>query len=438
MSRVLITVLALCASVSAQSVLLISADDMGIERMSLYGLSASNANTPNLDELARRGTVIETAWSAPVCSPTRAMLLTGDYPFHNGVGTIFSAEPGPDFIKGAEVFIPEAVPSADAALFGKWHLNDNDPALYNRPIDQGFDIWQGTPTGFPTITEPGDQNYSQYIEALAVAGMPPVAPVVSGYATTRTTDQAIQWIDARDGPWFMAVMYNAPHAPYHKPPQGLHTLQLGAGDPNDDAPLHHRAMVEAMDTEIGRLLESIDLSTTLVIFIGDNGTQEAAYDGPAQVGHQKGTLFEAGIRVPMIVAGAGVRRGRIMGGFVSAVDVFPTVIEAFGETPPTSDGISILTQLRCGRPSPRLELFSEQFRPNSGQVFFAEEAARIGDFKLVRRNVHFSNPELIGSKFFNLKADPNEEVDLLLGVLTPREAAALGALEEMLDGLGKT
>lgn len=430
--RTLLMLLVLSGVLSAQSVLLIVADDLGVERLSCYGVNAANANTPSLDALAAAGTVIETAWSAPVCSPTRAMLLTGRYPFRTGVGHIF-APSGSRFLKSSELTLAEAAPEVASAIFGKWHLADANPLFYGLPASQGFDHHVGTLTSFPNAPGPGGDTYFDWTKI--TNGQP---SQVSAYATTELVDDAVAWIESRDGPWFAAAMFHAPHPPFHKPPQALHTLQLPPGPAADAPGIHHRAMTEAMDTEIGRLLEAVDLATTLVLFVGDNGTPGASAEGELMANHAKGTLYEGGIHVPMIAAGFGVRGGLRMGGLVSVVDVFPTVLGALGVVPPASDGVDLLRPLRIGLPSQRGIAFTELYKPNApGGASFAVEAARSARFKLIRRNLVSGDPSLEGEEFYNLVNDPLEERDLLLTPMSPAEVEAFVALGLVLDDLGK-
>lgn len=443
--RTFLLLCTLAAFAGAQNVLLIAADDLGVERLACYGVSPSNANTPTLNGLAELGTLVETAWSAPVCSPTRAMMLTGRYPFRTNVGTIYDPN-GVAFLKGSEVTIPEAAPAGVASgLFGKWHLADNNSFYHSLPNTQGFDFWRGTMTSWPTNQSPGDPDYFAYPEITGVDGVDASVEDVTGYATTRTVDHVQEWIGTQSGQWFAAVMLHAPHAPYHAPPAYLHDVDLAGLDPTnpEHLPMFHRAMVEAMDTELERLLQGIDFETTLVIFVGDNGTQVAAYDGPSPPTHAKGSLFEPGVHVPLIVAGPDVPAGVRMSGVVSLVDVFGMALEGLGvpasALPSNVDAIGLLRYMRLGRQSPRSVVFTEQFRDvQHGGLFFAEEAARNSRFKLTRRTFDTQNPELVGDELLvNLNDDPLEAANLLDGVLTMREQTAHAVLSAVLDELGK-
>ena len=156
------------------------------------------------------------------------------------------------------------------------------------------------------------------------------------YSTTKLTNEAIEWINNQDSSWFMWLAYNAPHTPFHLPPQNLHSQgELDTNSSSIDAnPLpYYLAMIESIDTEFGRLKESINeevLNNTTIIFIGDNGT-------PNQVAQQfnsrrvKGTLYKGGINVPMIISGSQVsRKNEEEDALINTTDLFTTISELCG------------------------------------------------------------------------------------------------------------
>jgi arylsulfatase B len=162
----------------------------------------------------------------------------------------------------------------------------------------------------------------------------------STYATTDTTNDALAWINARgSNPWFAWVAYNAPHSPFHKPPSDLHTydtevsgwntLPIGANQRT-----HFNAAIEALDTEIGRLLSSMTptvLANTWVIFVGDNGSPPQVVQDPFGSTHAKNTLYEGGVRVPLLISGPGVvSPDRESSDLVHAVDLYSTILEMAG------------------------------------------------------------------------------------------------------------
>jgi arylsulfatase A-like enzyme len=163
--------------------------------------------------------------------------------------------------------------------------------------------------------------------------------VETGYATSVNVNDAINWLDGleEDQPWLLWMAFNAPHSPYHKPPNDLHDYdQLEAAD--DVAPAragdYYLAMLQALDTEIGRLFAGIrangDWDDTVVIFIGDNGSARGLIGDPFDVDHAKDTLTEGGTAVPFVVAGPGISGGRSVDAIVSVVDIFTTALEVAG------------------------------------------------------------------------------------------------------------
>ena len=131
------------------------------------------------------------------------------------------------------------------------------------------------------------------------------------YHTSAITDLAIDWIDSQARPWFLWLAYVAPHTPFHMPPEGLHTQSLSGTDADISANPrdYYLAAIEAMDTEIGRLLSGMseaERDNTLVIYMGDNGTPSRAADRSVYADGTKGSFTEGGLRVPMVVSGKGV------------------------------------------------------------------------------------------------------------------------------------
>src|SRR5262249_14983720 len=172
------------------------------------------------------------------------------------------------------------------------------------------------------------------------------------YATTEQVDDAIARIQAMPEPWFLYLAFNAPHQPFHAPPPNLHTYHL-FGNPDDTPDLHFHAAIQAMDTEIGRLLSTLSPAKrerTTIVFLGDNGTPNEAITPPFEPGKAKGTLYEGGVHVPLIVQGRGVRApGRESDVLVNSVDLFPTVLALLGIDATTAvadgrplDGVSML------------------------------------------------------------------------------------------------
>lgn len=206
-----------------------------------------------------------------------------------------------------------------SAVIGKWHLAGGNSQNLTHSIESGVDYYAGTIEGVI------DDYYSWPLTANGATETSTV------YHTTAMTDLAIDWVAAQNSPWFLWLAYIAPHEPFHAPPSALHTRNLSgeATDIQNNSRQYYLAAIEAMDTEIGRLLASIPTETldnTLIVFIGDNGTPRQVIDLASYPRtHSKGTLYEGGIRVPMVVSGAGVTRfNEREPALVNTVDLFAT------------------------------------------------------------------------------------------------------------------
>ena len=383
---------------SAPNILFIISDDQGVDASAQYSFSQDLPNTPVIDALANRGLVFENAWATPSCTTTRGSLITGQHGVNSGVNTT------PSLLDPNSLTLQRYLANADpaksysSAVIGKWHLaGGNTQNLLSHPNDVGVDYYAGNISG--TL-----DDYSNW--PLVTNG---VQTQSTTYHTTAVTDLAIDWIQDQSDPWFMWLAYAAPHSPFHLPPSDLHTRNLSgtAADINNNPRDYFLAAIEAMDTEIGRLLDSIpadDLDNTLIIFVGDNGTPTAVIDTNAFESRQgKGTLYEGGIRVPMIVAGKGVsRQNEREDALVNSVDYFATVVEAAGLAQPSEiDGVSFYGVLSNAGSSSRSQNYSEFVgdRANGWTV-------RNDDFKLIVSN----NGD---REFYNLNDDPREINNLI-------------------------
>ena len=149
---------------------------------------------------------------------------------------------------------------------------------------------------------------------------------------------AIDWIDGQAQPWFMWLAYVAPHSPFHLPPAALHTQTLSgtAADIAANPRAYYLAAIEAMDTEIGRLLGTLteaELDNTIILYIGDNGTPRQVVDGSVYGNGSKGSLTEGGLRVPMVVSGAGVTRQNVREtALINSSDFFATIANLAGSS----------------------------------------------------------------------------------------------------------
>lgn len=302
------------------NVLLIIADDMGLDSTVGYNIGNQKPNMPNLEKLINSGLKFNNVWANPVCSPTRSTIITGKYGYRTSVLTVDNS------LSTSETSLfkyLEENSDYNSALIGKWHLSGKPPD-HNHPNNMGIDYYAGIIGG-------GIQNY--YSWSFSKNGN---SSQSTEYSTTKLTNEAIDWINNQDSSWFLWLAYNAPHTPFHVPPQNLHSHgQLDSNSSSIDAnPLpYYLAMIESIDTEMGRLTESINeevLNNTTIIFIGDNGT-------PNQVAQQfnsrrvKGTLYKGGINVPMIISGNQVsRKNEEENALINTTDLFTTISELCG------------------------------------------------------------------------------------------------------------
>ncbi len=434
-----LALLCLAAPTRAQdNVLVVIADDLGVDRVGAYTEHPDPGHTPRIDQLAAQGVLFRNAWSSPFCSPTRAGVLTGRHNFRTGIGQPVGYDlAGGYALSVRETLLPEvlahaAVPWHSVAL-GKWHLAAVNQGGLLHPLLSGFDAHVGTMTSVGSAPSNGTYfSFEKNVNGKLVH--------VDGYATTDTTDDAIRLLDATPEPWFAWLAYNAPHVPLHKPPQELHSYDL-QGPPQLTAGKHQRAAVEALDTELGRLLDALDpavLARTTIVFLGDNGTDDIATDAPFLPDHAKGTVYEGGVNVPLIVAGPRVAHpGSECGALVQTLDLFATVAEIAGVDPAAVvppgtqlDALSLLPYLaQPERPSLRRWVYTETFLPNGpGPWISHDRAIREARFKLLRRTG-------LPDEFYDLLADPFEQVNLLGGPLTRQQTAIHAALDKALDGM---
>lgn len=408
----LAALLAGAAPAQTTNTLLLIVDDVGIDAIGAYGAVANPPPTPNLDQLARGGILFRNALANPLCSPTRASVYTGRYPFRTGVGTALG--PGAQGLGLSERTLPEILDANGTrhALIGKWHLGDAIGA--DAPNRHGWGHFTGTL---------GAQVPNYFSWPKTTNG---TTATSTTYATTDLVDEALAWIGAQTQSFVCVVGFQSAHTPLHAPPAALHTQNLTGLNPGTTPLPFFKAMVEAMDREIGRLLASLPpavRANTNVIFMGDNGTMRSVTQAPLDPLHAKGTLYEGGTRVPLLVSGPiVVAPGREVTALVDPTDLFATVCELHGlnaraQVPASValDSISFVPHLRSAsapvvRPVAHVELF-----PGTG----AGHAVRDARWKLIR----FSGANA-RDVLFDLAADPYEQVNLYDGSLTPEQRTA--------------
>lgn len=382
-------VISVASTPTKPNILLIIADDLGQDSSAQYSLSSDQPNTPTLDQLAGDGLIFENLWVNPTCSPTRASLISSKYGERTGVLTPGDALPAGETILQAYLDADPATTDYASAMVGKWHLGGSDAA----PNNFGIDHYAGIIGG-------GVGDYFNW--SLVVNG---TSSTSTEYVTTELTNQAIDWIDLQSDPWFLWLAYNAPHTPFHLPPADLHnrtSLSGTTADIDANPRDYYLAAIEALDTEIGRLLDSMtaqERADTIILFIGDNGTPASVRDRTVFPQGAKGSLFEGGVRVPMIASGAGVtRQGERERALINGVDFYTTIFELAGGTQPVlNDSVSFVSLLDAAGAGDRDYIYSED------DTSFAVRGSR---YKLIE--------DLTGVQYlYDLDTDPTEQTDLL-------------------------
>ena len=449
MKPIVTILLALALSAAAQAgnnILLIIADDYGTDASSLYNTSpgADLPPTPNISSLATNGLRFSNAYAYPVCSPTRSAMLTGRYGFRTGTGNVVSP-PSNNLLKASEFTLPDAF-AANAALgyqlkqFGKWHLGGTNTSP---GATGGWPAFAGSFYGELRLNgSTSGATYTNWTK-LVTDGITATTSTVSTYATTDVVNDAVSWIQtqtAANKPWFAWVAFNAPHTPLHLPsPVTLcpHYASLPgtAAHINANPRSYYNAAVEAMDTEIGRLLASVDLAKTTVIFLGDNGTPGQVLQAPFPSGHGKDTLYEGGIRVPLIIRGPDVvSPNRTAEGFAHVVDIYSTILELAGISVAdtvsagiTLDSSSLLPVLQNQTASPS-RLYAEEFDTNSPNL--GGRVLRDDHYKIIRKATGTD-------EFYDLQADPYENTNLLAGGVNAMSATLQGYYYRLRFDLGR-
>jgi arylsulfatase A-like enzyme len=382
------------ASGRVSNVLLVVAADVGVDKVAAYGEHPSPPHTPNIDRLARDGVLFRNAYSYAVCSPTRASYLTGRHAFRTGIGTIVDSWTDQYELAPDEITIPEMLERADAgwatSLAGKWHLGSSASGpVPTHAGRQGFDWYAGSMGNLKDKWP--EKSGDRWGYTLWNKNTNGEVELTRAYPTTDTVDDALARIAAMPEPWFLLVSFNAPHRPLHLPPDDLHSRK-GVTEGSDPADKFD-AMLEALDSELGRLIREADtevMGRTTLIFLGDNGTPDHAIRAPWDPKRSKRSLFEGGVNVPMIVTGPQVSKGGAeTTALVHTVDIFATVAEIAGvdvnKLGRPIDGVSFLPHIiDPGRASTRDTVYTAKHLPN-GMGPYEESGAMIRDqqFKLV-------------------------------------------------------
>ncbi len=405
----------------ARNVLVIILDDVGAVSMGAYvdywaGKPKATggtwepertAQTPTVDGICAAGLRFTEAWSHPTCSPTRAAILTGRQPFRTGVG-----EPcgkGSNEILPDEPTLPrviaEQLPDYGLGSVGKWHLGTGDDKGGDEaPNTMGWQYFAGILSG----------GADYFTWERTVNGQTDEA---EGYITSQITDDAIAFLAGLEGeqPWLLWVAYTAAHTPIHLPPAELHSYDELPEELDETRTLDYfEAMVEAMDTEIARLLASLPdddgdglPDDTLLILLGDNGglnsSSTTTLPAPFDKARAKGSVYEHGVRVALCIAGAGVTEpSRDVEALVSVVDLYDTILEAVGldpaavlETPVLRDSVTLTPYLELQNHSAeRAWVMTEQFASDLDDLYSHGFAIKDKAYKFVRTGQEPTGDEL--------------------------------------------
>ncbi|MAG92435.1 MAG: N-acetylgalactosamine 6-sulfate sulfatase [Planctomycetaceae bacterium] len=391
------------------NMLVILVDDLGYGDLSSYG--AKDLRSPHIDRLIASGMRFSDFYAnCPVCSPTRAALLSGRYQDMIGVPGVIRTHPENSwgYITPDAVLLPKVLKTAgyETAIVGKWHLGLEAP---NRPNDRGFDLFHGFLGDMMDDYYKHRRHDVNYMRHNRREIDPP------GHATDLFTQWSCEYLESRkdaDKPFFLYLAYNAPHTPIQPPEDWLQRIkQRETGIDEKRAKLV--ALIEHMDDGIGRVMQTLTdtglSKNTIVVFSSDNGGQLSAGANNGSLRDGKQSVYEGGLKVPTGV----VWPGRIVPGSKTAfralsMDIIPTLCAA-AEVPISHpiDGRSFLPTL-SGKSQSELRK-NWFFRRREGGTRYAGktiEAVRQGDWKLLQ-NSPFEPLEL-----YNLKTDPLETTDL--------------------------
>ena len=422
---VLMTGLALIQAQRPPNVIIILADDLGYGDLGSFG--SPNIRTPRLDRMVAEGQKWTNFYVQPVCSPSRAALLTGRLPIRNGMYGMARGESPQVFrdvaaqgLPAEEITLAEVLKTRGyaTAIVGKWHLGQLPKFL---PMTQGFDYWFGLPFSHDmrmhAPRENGWQSAAYYNPKPEYWDVPLMRngevierPVDHRTLTARYTDEALRFIgDHRNTPFFLYLAHSLPHIPL---------ARSTAFEGHSSAGMYGD-VIEELDASTGRILDALTAAglgrNTLVVFTSDNGPwlafgTHAGSTGPLHQG--KGTTWEGGVRTPAIFWWPETIRPGVVTDIGSAMDLFVTAAGLAGAGIPNDrviDGVDLRAPLTGAGPSPRRTLFyywDNELRAvrkgNYKAHFITSGAYGLGE----PRRTH--TPPLL----FNLADDPGEHTDI--------------------------
>ncbi len=390
------------------NVLVILVDDLGYGDLSCYG--ATDLKSPHIDKLVASGMRFDNFYAnCPVCSPTRAALLSGRYPDLVGVPGVIRTHVKNNWgrLSPHALLLPAMLKRAGyhTGVVGKWHLGLHSP---DKPTERGFDHFHGF------LGDMMDDYYHHRRHDINYMRLNDTEIDPQGHATDLFSQWAIDYLHERSRtkqPFFLYLAYNAPHTPIQPPDEWLEKVKRREPDISTRR-AKLVALIEHLDAGIGKVVDALkatDLDReTLVIFTSDNGGQlgVGANNGPFRAGKQD--MYEGGIREPMCAVWPGrIKPGSRSKRVALTMDIFPTACEAVGvDIKQEIDGVSFLpTLLGDSQPDEDRLLFwvRREGGHYGGRAYYA---ARYGDFKLVQ-NSPFEPFEL-----YNLAADSKEQEPL--------------------------
>src|SRR5262245_42057809 len=370
----LATLILLCNQVLAASrpnIIYLLIDDLGFTDVGFHG---SEIKTPHIDKLAAGGARLEAFYVQPVCSPTRAALMTGRYPMRHGlqVGVV---RPWAQYgLPLEERTLPQALQEAGyfTAICGKWHLGHFQREYL--PTKRGFSHQYGHYNGaLDYFTHERDGGFDWHRNDQVCRD--------EGYTTKLLGDEAVSLIEHHDAarPLFLYVPFNAPHSPLQAPQEYLDRYQSIQNQQRRT----YAAMVNCVDDQIGRIVEALEnrglRENTLIAFSSDNGgpINLGATNGPLRAG--KATLYEGGVRVSAFANWPGkISAGSVVTEPLHMVDWYPTLLNLAGASLQQKlplDGLDAWPTITAGKPTPHKEILHNT-TPGNGAI-------RVGDWKLV-------------------------------------------------------
>ncbi len=398
------------AEIKKPNILLIVSDDQGLYDVSYYG--TKDIKTPNIDFIGKMGIRLDNFYAnSPVCSPTRASIMTGLYPDLAGVPGVIRTHPSNSWghLRTDVNILPAELKSLgyNSALIGKWHLGIDSP---NLPNLRGFDFFHGW------LGDMMDDYWNHLRHNINYMRLNERTIKVEGHATDLFTKWSVNYIESQqetDKPFFLYLAYNAPHFPV-QPPKIFLDRVLEREKKIDSTRAKLVAFIEHMDKGIGDVINALEktnqLNNTLIIFTSDNGghNPSLANNGPYRDGKQ--SVYEGGLRVPTVISWKNrIKKNQIIKSNLMSVDLFPTILEIAGSKKKYNiDGLSFANEL-FSQNAPSFEDRLMYFVRREGGSRYGGKtinAIRRGKWKLLQNDPQGKY------ELYDLESDPYEESNL--------------------------